>query len=694
MKKDYLIILFALFVCVLPLKAQVYKTINIAIPGTLKTLLSTDELKAVTDLTLTGVIDQRDFVVMKDNMPVLANINMKNVTVKAYDNDYLSNAIPNYAFCSNDGLFIGKTSLKSIILPSTIKTIEFGAFSGCTNLINVELPSKLYAIDNYAFDSCSGLTSIVFPSTLTTIGDGAFYGCSGLTSLVLPDSLTTIGDGAFYGCYLTSCKINAKVAPIMQSSSFDSKLVAVYVSEGAGYRYRRGNYWASRAIIEGEGTSLHLNITTTEKLASEIIAAGVSLNKVNSLVLEGLLDESDFAVMNSHMLNLVSVDLSATKLKAIPESAFMNKHLLNIILPDALTTIGNYAFKGCIGLTSIVFPSSLSTIGEESFSNCTSLTSITFPSALFNIKSSAFSNCTNLMEIKTFCSTPQKITADIWDNVNKKTCKLVVPKGHATAYMTGSVWSNFMNVSESDIIKEYRVTVVKGDGGLISYNNDNLQSGQALIVPAGQARTFKITPNAGFSIGKVYYNKEDVTSQLKEGCFTTLSVNAPTQLSVNFVQNQYSVSIYTIGTGGVINNLTTSGSTFPTIYFKTNKDSKLSSDKDSSNNDAITRIASASNNVVSASKGDVTLVIDFRTSEEASPSFSRAKAWTEKGKIYVKSDEKMNKIELLSLSGQPLSKQQVKKDYCQMDMKNEKLAIVKVTYNDTTSENIMVVNKE
>lgn len=53
---------------------------------------------------------------------------MKTVSIKAYNNEYPADAIPNYAFSSNDGSFIGKASLKSIILPLSIKIIKFGAF--------------------------------------------------------------------------------------------------------------------------------------------------------------------------------------------------------------------------------------------------------------------------------------------------------------------------------------------------------------------------------------------------------------------------------------------------------------------------------------------------------------------------------------------------------------------------------------
>ena len=43
-----------------------------------------------------------------------------------------------------------------------------------------------------------------------------------------------------------------------------------------------------------------------------------------------------------------------------------------------MTSIGEYAFSYCTGLTSITIPDSVTSIGNYAFYNCTGLTNITF----------------------------------------------------------------------------------------------------------------------------------------------------------------------------------------------------------------------------------------------------------------------------------------------------------------------------
>jgi len=74
-------------------------------------------------------------------------------------------------------------------------------------------------------------------------------------------------------------------------------------------------------------------------------------------------------------------------------------NLTSVIIPNSVTSIGNYAFYACPNLTSVTIPNSVTSIGLWAFAGCSGLTSVTIPSSLTSIGNSAFANCTGLTSI-------------------------------------------------------------------------------------------------------------------------------------------------------------------------------------------------------------------------------------------------------------------------------------------------------
>ena len=97
------------------------------------------------------------------------------------------------------GAFLNCTGLTSITIPNSVTTLS--GFSGCTGLTSITIPNSVTTLDNGAFNECTGLTgSLVIPSSVNTINLNAFRNCSGLTTVTIPASVTSIGSGVFTGC--------------------------------------------------------------------------------------------------------------------------------------------------------------------------------------------------------------------------------------------------------------------------------------------------------------------------------------------------------------------------------------------------------------------------------------------------------------------------------------------------------------
>ena len=89
-------------------------------------------------------------------------------------------------------------------------------------------------------------------------------------------------------------------------------------------------------------------------------------------------------------------------------SDYSNEYTGSVAIPSSVTysnttysvtSIDNYAFYNCRGLTSVTIPNSVTTIGSSAFSYCTGLTSVTIPNSVTSIGGSAFSGCTGLTEV-------------------------------------------------------------------------------------------------------------------------------------------------------------------------------------------------------------------------------------------------------------------------------------------------------
>ena len=151
------------------------------------------------------------------------------------------------------------------------------------------------------------------------------------------------------------------------------------------------------------------NITVDSDNPYYTSEGGILYNKAKTEILQypsasgaitipaGVTSIGEYAFYNCTGLTSVTIPAGVT---SIGGSAFAGcTSLASITIPAGVTSIEGYAFYQCTGLTSITIPAGVTSIGEGAFYYCTSLTSITIPAGVTSIGIGSFGACTSLTNI-------------------------------------------------------------------------------------------------------------------------------------------------------------------------------------------------------------------------------------------------------------------------------------------------------
>jgi hypothetical protein len=383
------------------LLAQVSKTVNCT-AGALSSLLTAAEKSTITDLTITGTIDARDFKTMRDNISNLSVLNISGVTISSYtgtqgtygtsSRTYPANTIPEYAFY-NSSMARGKTSLDTVYNPITLTTVGKYAFECCLNLKSVTIPSSVTTIDAFGFFSCKSLVTIAFPNSLRTIGLDAFRYCSGLNAVFIPSGVTSIATTAFN-------QSNAVVNVDASNASYSSSDGVLLNKNKTRLLYCPASKTGSYTIPSSVNI---ISMNAFEGCAGITeISFPVSVNSIEGQAFSGC-------------TSLTTVSLPSA-LTAVQWAIFENcSKLESVTLPVGITYLGPNAFSSCSRLSSISIPSTVETIGEETFSGCTSIDTIFIPSSVslmgeMGLGKSPFLGCSAYLKVDE--SNPQYSSVD------------------------------------------------------------------------------------------------------------------------------------------------------------------------------------------------------------------------------------------------------------------------------------------
>ncbi len=338
--------------------------------------------------------------------------------------------------CYADNLYIGGKLIEGeLIIPDSVTSIGSYAFYGRTGLASITIPDSVINIGSSAFSGCTGLTSVTIGNGVTSIGNYAFYNCTGLKELTMPVSVKICNsENTFYNC---------------------KNIEKITLTKGSG-------------TAQNYGTSTSSNATDTYYGYTPWYISGCK----NVIIEDGVTSIGSYAfdgctsITNVYYTGdiagwcAISFGGSYANPMCYADNLYIGGKLIEgeLIIPDSVTSIGNYAFYGCSGLTSVTIPDSVKSIGTYAFYACTSLTIVTIPDGVTSIGDYTFFDCTSLTSV----TIPDSVTR-IGDYAfyNCTSLKELTMPVSAKIYNSKYTFGGCKNIE--------KVTLTKGDGTVQSY---------------------------------------------------------------------------------------------------------------------------------------------------------------------------------------------------------------------------------
>ena len=292
---------------------------------------------SVTELTVAGALDVRDFAFIADKLPSLASLDISDAEIVAYtftaDEQYFgcrnssaANALPGHAFFGS--------SISNIALPEQLTEIGDAAFAACANLQSISIPANVTRIGDNAFNA-SALAGINV--NVSEIGDNAFADCLSLTSVQLGSNVTKIGNRAFAGC---------------------KELASIDIAEGSMLQLIGDEAFLGTALSDFDFDRCP-NVESVGKWAF----AGTQMRK--SALPDALSEVAEGVFFGNTAAEQISIPEYA---EAIGDYAYYGNPAENVLkIPADVAAIGNNAFEGVTPASVVAYPLNVPVLGKEVF---------------------------------------------------------------------------------------------------------------------------------------------------------------------------------------------------------------------------------------------------------------------------------------------------------------------------------------
>ena len=392
MKQNLLkLLLTMIFAIILTTAKAETVSVTLSREGTLaeKVLEQATSLSMVTDLTVSGPINESDWSCITYQLSNLETLNMERAS----------------ATFSNIATF--NQNVTFFVVPNGIKRLV----CDMENLSYLELSNTVENLGGSNWYMFQNLHTIKFGSGIKSISYAPFEYCRSLVNVYINDLKSWCG---------------------------------VDIDRAASSPFYNRNSEASSTMhlfIDGEEVT-DLSISNVGQI-NEYVFYGCSAIQ-NLEITDGCISVGRNTFAYCTNINNIILPSSLTRLE---DGVFYGcSSISELNLPSSLHAVGDNAFSNCVSMKTLILSNSITNIGNSAFSNCKSLQEITFPETLQTIGNSAFSGCSGLTKVTSLIPFPIAATNGIFSGIDIENCTLVVPEWSAMLYKMAMGWSEFANI--------------------------------------------------------------------------------------------------------------------------------------------------------------------------------------------------------------------------------------------------------
>lgn len=273
-------------------------------------------------------------------------------------------------------------NITEVVIGEGVANLCIGMFEGCTSLRSVKLASTVKTIGNIAFSGCTSLTSIDIPEGVVTLEGGTFVDCSSLVQVNIPKTVTSMGLELFSGCYAL-----ASITVHEDNPSFKSV-------DGILFNKNMTKLIAYPQNKQGQKYTVPDTVTDIGYKAFE---------EARNLI---------YVYLPDNIKNIGHNAFFSTIMQHLPENQYnggfylgdyfilqTDKKMTSTTLREGTKVIADGAFTGACEMVAVNIPDGVTHIGDDAFAWMKKLHTVSIPKSVTYISDSAFYDCPVLRNV-------------------------------------------------------------------------------------------------------------------------------------------------------------------------------------------------------------------------------------------------------------------------------------------------------